>query len=36
LHALRNKCLDAVDRERVELKYPEHIFQEEFDLIADL
>lgn len=36
LHSLRNQCLDAVDRERVELKDPEHILQEEFDQISNL
>lgn len=36
LHDLRNMCLDAIDRERIRLDDPEHILQEEFDLIADL
>ena len=36
LHVLRNQCLEAVDRERVGLRDPEHVLQQEFDLIANL
>lgn len=36
LHVLRNQCLQAVDRERVGLQDPEHVLQNEFDLIANL
>lgn len=36
LHVLRNQCLEAVDRERVALKDPEHILHEEFHQIASL
>ena len=36
IHAIRNKCLEAVDRERVALKDPEHIIEEEFIQIANL
>lgn len=36
LHGLRTRCLEAVDRERVRLKDPEHVLQEELDMIANL